>query len=321
MQQNTEKNVKIKKSSKKNSKKKILILDTSKIKSFYDDNKIHKYLKSNVIYIAIIGKIGKYYLCKFGKSSRVLKRDLIEHRKTFGNQFKIIYIRETDNNSVVEDIFKDSIKVKELYKKMIFNGQNRDELFVTSDLFTIQDAIKLMNELIDEFPLDSLKKRDDEIFKMKLEHEQLLKREETRQKELDNVNLELKNKNLELNIKFMELQKTQNDEEKNDLNNDIKDIKEEIKNDIKEEIKNEIKEELDIYRKFFDDCTEESECNRIHCSDLYVEFTNWIKNDDRCKNIPSNKEFVKNVRKIKKVHAIKINKKSNLGVRSIKIKK
>lgn len=299
---------KIKKGSSNENKK--LIFDTSKVKCFYDDNYIHKYFKKNVVYIAVICKIGKYYLCKFGKSSRILKRDLTEHKKTFGDQIKIIYVIETDNNSVVEDAFKESIKAKGLYKKMVFNGLNRDELFVTSNIFTIENAKELMDEIVKDYPLESLKKKDEEILKIKLEHEQFMKKEETKQKELDNKNLELKNKNLELNIKFIELQKTQSIEQR-----------EEIKKDIKEEIKNEIKNEDKNYEDFLNECTEECIRGHIHCNTLYDSFKIWHSKNYPYEKVPNRNDFINGIRKYKDVTNVRVDKKVQLGIKKLKFKK
>jgi hypothetical protein len=297
--------------------------DISEIKSFYDDNSIHKFYKKNVVYIAVICKIGKFYLCKFGKSSRILKRDLVEHRKTFGNQFRVICIIETDNNNVVEDIFKDSIKAKGLDKKMLFNGLKRDELFLTSNLFTLDNAKQTMQEIVNDNPLDSIKKRDNEIIKLKIEHEQFLKKEETKQTELENKKLELqnknleiqnkgielKNKNIELNIKFAELQKTQNFDQRR-----------EIKQNIKEEIKNEIREEDALYNEFIVECTEKVIRGHIHCTSLYNGFKKWYTDKNPGKKIPNKNEFINGIKNFKLVENVRVEKKVQLGIKLLKLK-
>lgn len=130
-----------------------LKLDTSSYKSFYDDNKIADYDHKNVCYLGAIGLYGGAVLMKWGKSGRVLKRDVEEHRRTFGPQFKMVHIVQTDNNDNIEKLFAEKIKDKDLSVEMEFNGTNRTELFVTSNRFTLENAIKLLNELVEKNPL------------------------------------------------------------------------------------------------------------------------------------------------------------------------
>ncbi len=84
---------------------------------------------------------------------------------------------------------------------------------------------------------------------------------------------------------------------------------------------NQYQENTDIYLRFINDCTEETndEKDRIHCSLLYESFKIWYKNNNPNTKIPSNKEFVNNLRKYKEVKAVLINEKSQLGIKNIKL--
>ena len=84
---------------------------------------------------------------------------------------------------------------------------------------------------------------------------------------------------------------------------------------------NQYKEDTDLYLQFLNECTEESndEKDRIHCSILYNSLKIWFKNNNPNTKIPSNKEFVNNLRKYKDVKNILINGKPQLGIKNIKI--
>jgi hypothetical protein len=133
-----------------------LKLDTSSCKSFYDDNNISDYYTKNVCYLAAIGLYNGYIIIKYGKSGRMFKRDYEEHRKTFGSQFKCVYIIETDNSYQIETLFEQNIKLKNLSVEMIFNGKKRKELFMTCDTFTLENAKKLLSDLVEKNPLLSV---------------------------------------------------------------------------------------------------------------------------------------------------------------------
>jgi hypothetical protein len=65
-----------------------------------------------------LGLIG-FYICgnfkgeilKFGISDDVFRRDLEEHRETFGKQFKILLVIPTNNKAFIENLFGNYVKV------------------------------------------------------------------------------------------------------------------------------------------------------------------------------------------------------------------
>jgi hypothetical protein len=161
-----------------------LFLETNFMKGFFDDNDICDYDELCVIYIGIIGLYNGEFLLKFGESTRVFDRDYKEHKKTFGEQFKMIFVLETDNNRKVEKLFKKAIKSKGLDLKLNFNGKPRNELFATNDDFSLDDAISLMKKLVLLNPTKSHKEKDSIIEKLKQKNDDCKEKEKTKQLEL-----------------------------------------------------------------------------------------------------------------------------------------
>ena len=82
---------------------------------------------------------------------------------------------------------------------------------------------------------------------------------------------------------------------------------------------NQYQEETDLYLQFLNECTEENKDCHIHCVMLYETFKNWFKINNPNTKIPSNKEFVTNLRKYKNIKDIKINGKTKLGILELKL--
>jgi len=81
---------------------------------------------------------------------------------------------------------------------------------------------------------------------------------------------------------------------------------------------NKYQENTDLYLQFLNECTEENKDGHIHCSSLYEAFKFWFKNNNPNTKIPSNKEFINNIKKYKIILPIKIDGKSNLGIKNLK---
>jgi P4 family phage/plasmid primase-like protien len=81
---------------------------------------------------------------------------------------------------------------------------------------------------------------------------------------------------------------------------------------------NQYQENTDLYLQFLNENTEENTDGHIHCSTLYETFKYWFKNNNPNTKIPSNKEFVNNLKKYKNILPIKIEGKSNLGIKNLK---
>jgi hypothetical protein len=172
--------------------------DTSFISSFYDENNISDYIDCNVVYLGVIGMYESGLLCKYGLSKRIFERDYEEHRKNFGDQFKIISVIKNDNNIVIEEKFKKEMKIRGIDRKLLFNGKEREELFVTNDKFKLQDAKDLMKKIADANPLESIKDRDNKIkeleYKFNNDKEIIIEKEKTKQIKLKLKLLKLKMK-------------------------------------------------------------------------------------------------------------------------------
>jgi hypothetical protein len=194
-----------------------LNFNTDDIESFYKDNNIYEFIGLNVVYIGVIGKYDGGYLLKFSLSKKIFEREYNQHKKVFGEQFKIIFVVQSDNNIVIEELFKKTIKSKKINIKINFSGKNRDELFTTTDDFTINDAKELMKKIVHTHPLKILKEKDEKIKELesKNDNEIIIEKEKTKQKELEKekcIEIEKeKTKQLELQFKILKLKKDNNE--------------------------------------------------------------------------------------------------------------
>jgi P4 family phage/plasmid primase-like protien len=64
---------------------------------------------------------------------------------------------------------------------------------------------------------------------------------------------------------------------------------------------NKYEEDTDLYLQFLNECTEENKDGHIHCSVLYESFKDWFKTNNPNTKIPSNKEFINNLKKYKDI--------------------
>ena len=198
-----------------------LIVKSNEITYFYEINDVTPFLNLNVIYFGDTGEVvvidGKTYkIYKIGLSHRSIERDFKEHKKTY-MAFKMIYIKHCDNNIIVEQYLKIELKAKELLyelPKKLSNNKNKQliddennkspdddnkiskntETFILTERYDMNYVIDLINRLIDDNPLNSIKERDDKIRKLeynndfilqKMNIELKLKEEDTKQKEYD----------------------------------------------------------------------------------------------------------------------------------------
>ena len=262
--------------------------DTSFRQSFYDTNNIADYIDLNVTYIGIIGLHNGGILAKYGMSSRVFERDYNEHKKTFGSQFKIVHVEHTDNNIIVEDMFKKTIQSKNLNIELEFNGKNQKELFLTSDTFTIDDAIQCMHNIANNNQIKAVKDRDNKIKELTYQNEKelLIEKEKTKQLEIQLEIEREKTKQMELRQKNMMIEN---------------------------------KENTDIYLNFLNENTEENLQGHIHCVELYKVFKHWFDQNNPNAKIPNNKDFVNGIKKYKKIEHLRIDTKIQLGIKNLQL--
>jgi P4 family phage/plasmid primase-like protien len=82
---------------------------------------------------------------------------------------------------------------------------------------------------------------------------------------------------------------------------------------------NQYQENTDLYLQFLNECTEEKQNIHIHCSTLYDSFKFWFKNNNPNSKTPSNKEFVNNLKKYKEITQVRVEEKSQLGIKNLNL--
>ncbi len=99
------------------------------------------------------------------------------------------------------------------------------------------------------------------------------------------------------------------------FNNNDTEVK--IENKV-ENIKNNNFEE-DVYQRFMNKKTKKS-ISHVHTKMLYESFANWYKTNEKDENIPSNKEFSKNLRKKYLIHnSVKVGDKVSPGIKNLEL--
>jgi len=234
--------------------------NTSFVNSFHSTDYISNYMGLNTTYLGIIGLYDNKILGKFGMSGDIYNREFRDHKQTFGDSFKIIYILHTDNNKVVEDIFKKTILAKKLNVELEFNGKLRKELFLMDEKFNIDEAKKFMQEISEKNPLPGIKERDNKIKELEYNNEKeiiLVKEKtkqmelETKQKEIDikqkeiDANLQIRLKEIELENNKINLRSKELDIQQLELNEDVKSNPKRIRAQINEDKRSKMKEQIE----------------------------------------------------------------------------
>jgi prophage antirepressor-like protein len=317
----------------------ILNTDTSFVISFFDINDISQFKNYNVVYIGVIGIFENFILCKYGKTKDIKKR-LSDHKATFGENFKLVFVGKTNNNSVVENETRIFLKSKGLNKQMTFNGENKTELFLTRNDFTLDMSKEMIQNFIKKYPTEESKelelivKDKGQILAIETEKRKIAEanakeaeekrkiteaKEKTEQLKLEYEILLLKSSPEHLDA-IAKIRKIQVDDKVDDkIGNKTKDKKKsraEVKAEIAKEKKN---QEKRIILRFIEECTEKSNTH-IKTTDLYEKFKNWFKINNPNTKVPSNREFISNIKKHKTVEYVKINKSTFYGIKNIGIK-
>jgi hypothetical protein len=235
----------------------------------------------------------------------------------------MICIIKTDNNSIVEKNFKKVITSKNLNRTIMFKEKNRTELFVTNDNFTLKMAISVLQEIVDTNPTKTqieeicnrdlckiLTKRNEYTLSTKQVEEIRLEklREITKQKEIES-----KQKEIELKIMQTELEIIR--EKKETI---IKPLT--IKSTCIDAIAKSLEiKSICIYEQFLNNHTEKN-TTHIKTTELYDGFKHIFMKQYPCSKIPSNREFIRNIKKYVNVVSVKIEGKSYDGVKFIKLK-
>jgi BRO family, N-terminal domain len=298
---------------------------------------IEKFDGYNVVYMIVLGLYKGGVLVKFGHT-KDLKERIKVHKNTYKPQFtpegwessiKLIYVAITDNNKVVDDAFKQFLKMKGLNAELEFDGATRVELFTTNNLFTLDKAKYEMTRIIKEnkSKVELEKDKQMEDFEEKYNITLAIEQERTTQCRIE--------ANKEIQIKKMEIDKEKDIQiKKIEAERDIKIKHEEeetkreqekteqlrLKRSAKEEPKAQPKVEpkKNIYEQFLDECTEES-ATHIHCLTLYDKFKVWFQEKNQKQKIPNYKIFYQNMEKNYIVKKVKVEGKSQNGIQHLNI--
>lgn len=175
------------------------INNTLTFESFYTDNTISKFEGKSVIYFGYIGCHAGEHLIKFGNSSSVYKRDLLQHRKNF-DTFELLLIAECHNKEDIEEKFKKEIRGRKLNRSLIINSHKYIELFSVNDKDQYQQMVDLLNHLVSEYQHPVLIEKNSEIESIKFNYEKLLLEERLAHSYKENELLKETNAKLELII-------------------------------------------------------------------------------------------------------------------------
>ncbi|NBO23289.1 hypothetical protein EBU94_08135 [bacterium] len=134
--------------------------------SFYNYDDLYKYDNKNVIYIAYVGNYKNEPLFKYGISNEIYRREYQEHRKKFST-FDLLYVRVSDNNRMIESLFEKELRVKNLYREYKEEDMKSSELFTVNEHHSLDKLKMLVDELVDFYPTEETKKKDEEIKNMK----------------------------------------------------------------------------------------------------------------------------------------------------------
>ena len=147
-------------------------------KSIYLNKNISEYYNKNVIYIAYVGRENGYDVYKIGISDRMFERDYNEHRQTFGDEFQLILLEECDNNKKIEDMILRDLKVRNIWLSTYIskNGKTQKECFISTNEYTIEFIMLQCKDLIQKYPLQAVKDRDNIIRQLQDNNELKIKR-------------------------------------------------------------------------------------------------------------------------------------------------
>lgn len=130
--------------------------------SFYDTADLFEYQNQNVFYVAFIGVHRNEPLFKFGISFDYYRREFTEHKKIY-ETFDLLYLRRTDNNRTVEELFKKECHIKELYRKIEIHGKQYTELFTINEKNSFDRMRVIIDKIIEQYPTREILERDEKI--------------------------------------------------------------------------------------------------------------------------------------------------------------
>jgi hypothetical protein len=117
---------------------------------------ISSFRTKNVVYIGYVGILDESldeYIFKWGRATDIFQRKKA-HVKLFG-KFEFVFIGETDNYKIVEDLFKFDLDSFGLRRFFTIKDKDLQELFTVTDFYTIERIIDHLRKLIKDNPLPS----------------------------------------------------------------------------------------------------------------------------------------------------------------------
>ena len=298
------------------------------IKSFYDITQITSYYGKAVIYIAFIGKVKGEYMFKYGLSRKMFERDYKQHSKFF-DDFKVMYIGETDNCEYIETVLENDLKMFALHRVCKINDKNQTELFAITEQHTIESIIEHTKMLIEKYKLPAIMEAQTKIGALNstialYQQSDRIRELELRYKMSENYKLEIK-RDIEIKKYDVELRKLdlKLEREKNQRKQTESDLtasdqsESESDSDIESSIIH--NKENSIYKQYLAERTEKADTH-IHTSILYNDFKRWFSSNNPTSRIPSNKMFVAGLRNTITIENVKIDGKSTTGTKNRKIR-
>ena len=184
--------------------------------SFYDTEDLFEYQNQNVFYVAHIGVHNNEPLFKFGISFDYYRREFKEHRKTF-DTFDLLFLRRTDNNRQVEELFKKECQSKGLYRKLDINGKQYEEIFTINETCHFDRMRVILEKMIEQHPTKEIQVRDEKI--KELEHKNEILENRVSDLQDHNQDLQLMTKELRQDKIFLQKDKDEMKQDKTFLQN------------------------------------------------------------------------------------------------------
>lgn len=133
--------------------------------NFYKSSALYLYDKSNVLYMAYVGKYNNRPTYKYGITKDIYTREMKAHRKNF-EMFDMRYIYKTNHNAQLEELLEKELKIRGVHCSMKINNKQQTELFQPSKKFSLSQIHTLILDMQEHL---QKKDEDDNLERSKLE--------------------------------------------------------------------------------------------------------------------------------------------------------
>jgi hypothetical protein len=138
------------------------------IPSFYREHDLYKFDNKNVVYIAYVGVYNKEEIFKYGISSKIFKREYLQHRNNF-TKFNMVTIKITDNKDIVEELFEKELLMRNLHRKLTINNKKQTELFTVNEDYSYEYIHRLLSRIIRDNPSYEVAMLKEKITQLKMQ--------------------------------------------------------------------------------------------------------------------------------------------------------